>query len=213
VKSDCTNGGLVEGDCEGRWTCVEHACVWACYPASILKPWDESVGTADCSDAWQAGLSSCDRTPDNYVVVHKSAHNLALCNAGALVDNIYVGLGESGDKQWEGDHRTPEGTFYIARKIASSEYHRALLVSYPTVADADRGLAAGRISHAEYDQIARAQAACTEPPQNTALGGLVELHGGSGGVDWTWGCVAMSTRNIDRVYAALALGDTVIILP
>src|SRR5437867_13286330 len=104
-------------------------------------------------------LSPCDVTKGAYVVVHKSARNMALCSSGSLVANFSVGLGFSpvGDKEREGDGKTPEGVFYIARVIASSQYYKAFLVSYPDDADDDRGVTAGLISTPQHDAIYAAQ--------------------------------------------------------
>jgi hypothetical protein len=180
--------------------------------------WDPSVGDVDCAAAWgQAGegLSRCDTTKDDYVVVHKSARNMALCHEGIIVENFSKGLGFSpeGDKEQQGDGRTPEGVFYVPRLVPGSSYHKGLLISYPDVDDADHGLASGIIGPLTRRSVRIAQEACTEPPQDTALGGLVEIHGGGGGEDWTAGCMAVADDEGDRVFSALDVGDTVVVLP
>jgi len=180
--------------------------------------WDPSVGAADCAAAWgTAGekLSSCDKTRDNYVVVHKSKRNTALCKSGKLVKNYRVGLGftPSGAKQKEGDGKTPEGVFYIPRVIPDSGYHRALLLSYPTKDDATRGFAAGLISSYEKSDIAAAIDGCKEPPSDTSLGGLVEINGGGSKDDWTAGSIALEDADVDAVWSALSTNDTIVVLP
>ena len=188
-----------------------------CWPADGGR-WDSTVGAADCASAWGesgSALSPCDSTPDDYIVIHKSARNLALCKMGALVDNFSVGLGPepAGDKQVEGDGKTPEGVFYVASTIPVSSYHKAFLVSYPDRSDAARGYAAGIISADEKKSIENAQVACSEPPQYTTLGGMVEVHGGGGNVDWTLGCVAADNGAIDEIWSVLGRGDTIVVLP
>ena len=54
--------------------------------------WDPSVGAPGCTAAWNGGMSPCDTTPDDYIVIHKSARNLALCSAGSLVSNFQIGI-------------------------------------------------------------------------------------------------------------------------
>lgn len=168
---------------------------------------DLTGAAADCA-AW-AGQASAD-----FVVVTKSKRRMASCNGASLRDTFCVGLGSSPieDKEREGDRRTPEGVFYIPRKIPSSQYYKAFLISYPDSQDAARGLAAGLITQAEHDAIVAAQNARTEPPQNTALGGLIEIHGNGSGADWTWGCMATEDANIDALWPVLQVGDTVVIL-
>ena len=88
------------------------------------------------------------------------------------------------------------------------------MLSYPDVADATRGLQSGLITQSEYNAIASAQANRTEPPQNTNLGGLIEIHGqGGAGQDWTWGCIAVANSVIDILWPVLGLGDTIIVVP
>ena len=180
--------------------------------------WDPSVGANDCSAAWgTAGekLSPCDTVKDDYVVVHKSKRNVALCKSGKLVKNLRSGLGfaPSGAKQQQGDGKTPEGVFFVPRTLPNSSYYKAFLISYPSVEDATRGVAAGLITHAQQSQIASAHAACVEPPQDTNLGGDVELHGNGSSQDWTAGCVALDDANIDLLWSSIGVGDSIVVLP
>ena len=160
-------------------------------------------------------FSPCDSVPDDYIVVRKSARNMAFCHNGSLVSNFNVGLGFSpfGDKEWEGDGKTPEGVFYVTARIPASSYYKAFLVSYPDAGDAQRGLDEDRISAAQSNAILNAQATCGTPPQQTQLGGLIEVHGLGGGSDWTWGCVAIENTEIDALWAQLQDRDTIVILP
>jgi hypothetical protein len=186
-----------------------------CWPDTPEPVWDPSVGVGDCADAWSAGLSSCDTVPDDYVVVNKTNRNLALCNSGSHVANYNIGLGFAplGDKNQEGDGKTPEGVFYIPRLVPQSSYYKAFLLSYPDTADATRGLSDSLISQAQHDEIVAAQNNCTEPPQYTPLGGLIEIHGHGGGQDWTFGCIAVENTEVDALWDVLAVGDTIVVLP
>jgi murein L,D-transpeptidase YafK len=162
-----------------------------------------------------SGLSPCDTTKDDYIVVRKSARNLALCRSGMLVANFQAGLGfaPTGDKVQEGDGKTPEGVFYVASLVPNSSYYKAFLISYPDAADAARGLAAGLITQAQHTAITQAQANCTVPPQTTQLGSYLEVHGNGGTSDWTLGCVAIANTGIDQLWAALGVRDTIVVLP
>ncbi len=211
-------------DCASSTSCrqsegyVCHASYKICWPGVSSAPHDPSVGAADCASAWGtngSGLSGCDSVKDDYVVVRKSARNLALCNRGTLVSSFRVGLGFApvGDKEREGDGRTPEGVFYVAQLVPSSKYYKAFLISYPDKDDAVRGLNANLISQSEKNAIDSAQNACTTPPQTTGLGGYIEIHGEGSSHDWTWGCVALDNPNVDTLYATIGVRDTVVILP
>ena len=111
------------------------------------------------------------------------------------------------------DWRTPEGAFYVVRKNPRSQYHRAFVLNYPTASDADRGYRQGLISQRERDAIIRAEQNGQEPPMNTALGGLIEIHGhGTGGNDnWTQGCVAVKNLHMDLMWSLVDIGTPVYI--
>jgi hypothetical protein len=190
-----------------------------CWVDSAGGRWNPTVGATDCATAWSVGLSPCDTVPDDYIVVHKSARNMALCDSGSLVANWEVGLSSfapTGDKQEEGDGKTPEGVFYAAQKIPTSSYYKAYLISYPDSADADRGLSGGLIDQSEHDAITAAQEGCTTPPQTTQLGSYVEVHAGyadAGESDWTLGCVAINNGNMDVLWSVLDVNETIVIVP
>lgn len=180
--------------------------------------WDPSVGIADCAAAWgTAGekLSPCDTVKDDYVVVHKSKRNLALCKNGKLVMNLRTGLGfaPTGDKTKQGDGKTPEGVFYIPRLVPNSSYYKAFLLSYPSIEDAKRGATSGLITNNERLVIESAHAACVEPPQDTALGGEIEIHGNGSKADWTLGCVAVEDSGVDLLWGAIGVGDSIVVVP
>lgn len=186
---------------------------------SLLDPrWDPSVGDVDCAAAWgTAGekLHPCDKTKDDYVVIHKSKRNTALCKSGSLIKNFRSGLGfaPAGTKVQQSDGKTPEGVFYIPRLVPDSSYYKAFLLSYPTKEDATRGFTDGLIDATERDQILTANDTCKEPLQGTDLGGLVEIHGNGSDQDWTHGCIALEDDDVDVLWVALGVGDTIVVLP
>lgn len=145
-------------------------------------------------------MTSCDES--RRIVVHKAARKLDLRCGVDLVARYDVGLGfaPEGDKEREGDGRTPEGEYFITNKYVS-KYHRSLQLSYPNAADADRGLAVGQIDERQHASIRRAHASCKLPPQTTDLGSWLQIHGGGGTNDWTLGCVAMADDAIEAAYA------------
>jgi len=187
------------------------------YGIDVLPPvpWDDSVGAGECASVWPDGLSPCDEQPDEYLVVDKRARNLALCDRGGVVANYNIGLSyqPEGDKEHAEDVRTPEGTFYIAKVAGILSDYEGFEVSYPDAEDADRGLAEGLIDEADHADILAAQDECTEPPQDTALGGFIYVHDDGGGLDWTDGCVAVDDDVIVDLRRVLGIGDTVVILP
>jgi hypothetical protein len=217
---DAGGGTVCLRDCANDTSCRTgegYACSGDgyCWPDNAAPGWDPAVGGPGCAAVWPGGLSPCDVTPDDYVVVDKSARNLALCKKGSAVANFHVGLGFApiGQKQLEGDGKTPEGTFYVASLVPGSSFYKAFLVSYPGSAAATWGLLQGLITPAEKDSIDAAQKNCKVPPQDTALGSYIEIHGNGGSVDWTVGCVAVEDFEIDQLWAVLGQGDTIVIEP
>jgi murein L,D-transpeptidase YafK len=149
------------------------------------------------------------------IVVFKRQRRLELYSNGAVVRTYRVGLGLNpvDDKQREGDRATPEGEFYIFTRNPKSAYYLSLAISYPNIEDAERGLRAGLITRAQHNQIVSAIKKKAAPPQYTALGGLIYIHGNGAGSDWTWGCVALENEDIKELYSSVDIGTPVTIKP
>ena len=121
---------------------------------------------------------------------------------GQLLKVYHVCLGPQpiGPKHFRNDGKTPEGIYHIDSKNPKSLYHKALGVSYPSPEDTRYARAAGKPS-----------------------GGDIKIHGlpnGEGDLaeeysaqDWTLGCIALTDPEIDELYAHVAVGACVNILP
>ena len=149
------------------------------------------------------------------IVVLKSKRRLELYSDGALVRTYKVGLGLNPvpDKKRQGDRATPEGDFYIFTKNDKSAFYLSLGISYPNAEDAERGLRDGLISRGAHDAIVKAIKRKATPPQNTALGGDIYIHGNGAGSDWTWGCVALENGDVKELFDAVPVGTPVRIKP
>ncbi len=148
------------------------------------------------------------------IVIRKAARKLEIFDGKKLVKTYTVVLGFSskGDKEIEGDGRTPEGEFYVFTKNPESRFHLSLGLSYPSKDDAKRGLAAGLITKEEFDEIVKAIDAGSMPPQKTKLGGEIYIHGGGTASNWTDGCVGLKDEEISEIYAMIPVGTKVAIL-
>lgn len=148
------------------------------------------------------------------IIIRKSARKLEVFDGLKLVKTYTVVLGFSskGDKEVEGDGRTPEGEFYVFTKNPESRFHLSLGLSYPSKDDAERGLAAGLITNEENTAIVKAIDEGGMPPQKTKLGGEIYIHGGGTGNDWTDGCVALENEEISEIFAMIPVGTKVRIL-
>jgi murein L,D-transpeptidase YafK len=152
---------------------------------------------------------------DPKIVIKKKARVLEVYDGVDLIKSYTVVLGFTpvGDKEREGDGKTPEGEFYIFTKNAKSRFHLSVGLSYPSKDDAERGLKSGLITAAEREEIVRAIDAKKMPPQKTALGGEIYIHGGGIERDWTEGCIAMKNAEIEELYNAVPVGAKVAIVP
>jgi len=152
---------------------------------------------------------------DPRVVIRKKSRELSLYDGSKLLRRFPVVLGQnaSGDKEKEGDRKTPEGSFYICSRNGTSKYHKFMGLSYPAPPDAARGLKSKVITRSEHDAILDAHRKKECPPWKTALGGEVGIHGGGIDRDWTLGCIALTNEAVDELWAALKMGDPVVIEP
>lgn len=187
------------------------------------------VHRLDCSEAWcqvrteegRTGYVSASSLSNVWIRVSKEERHLYLYRGPELVEVVKadVGYNAFSDKERRGsevlrDHwRTPEGTFYVIRKNPDSQFYKALVLNYPTVRDAERGVEQGLISQEEYAAISRAQKQFRLPPMNTDLGGWIEIHGDGTGsaITWTQGCVAVSNQDMNELWPTVRVGTPVLI--
>ena len=149
---------------------------------------------------------------DCWIKIHKDERQLRLMKDRDVVQSYPIALGFNprDDKVRVKDGCTPEGRFYLCQMIREPVQRnrygaRCMLISYPNREDARRGLKDRIISRQEYLAIVRAIDKGAPPPQNTALGSSIRIHGGGSGPDWTLGCAALEDRDIVQLYDQLPL--------
>jgi len=149
------------------------------------------------------------------IEIVKSKRVLRLYIDGTLQNEyrIIVGFSPEGTKTVEGDGRTPEGEFYVCARNPESRYHRSLCISYPSPDDALRGLTRGLISPEEHDQILEAWDVGEMPPQKTALGGEIYIHGHGADRESTRGGIALADIDMEELFGLAEIGTPVSILP
>jgi len=152
---------------------------------------------------------------DPRLVVKKKERRLQIFDGEKLIKTytIVLGFTPQGDKKIEGDGKTPEGEFYVFVKNDQSNFYVSLGVSYPGIDDATRGLKEKLISKDEHDAIVKAVNEKQMPPQKTALGGEIYIHGGGTAEDWTDGCVALKNEEMKELFDAIPVGAIVKIEP
>jgi len=182
-----------------------------------------------CEDDWcrvrtedgRTGYVPAEDVSNVWLRVSKADRLLYLYRGPRLVETFKIDIGYNtfADKQRRGsrtkrDHwRTPEGTFYVIKKNPRSRFYKALVLNYPTVADAQRGRRQDLISQAEYKAIVEAQSNFRLPPMDTKLGGWIEIHGEGTGdsTNWTQGCVAVQNRVMNELWSQVPVGTPVLI--
>jgi murein L,D-transpeptidase YafK len=149
------------------------------------------------------------------VTVSKSDRLLLLTQNGEPLFRARVTLGREpiGAKQIAGDGRTPEGRYHICLVKEFGKYGRSLGLDYPNGADGQRGFSDGIIDNATLLAIQAAQAQGRRPPWGTALGGEIYLHEGATDSDWTEGCIALTSTDMERLFILRSQIEFVDILP
>jgi lipoprotein-anchoring transpeptidase ErfK/SrfK len=195
------------------------ALLAGCMPRPAEPPRADLPGLLD-AEISLADDPPCPRIA--HIEVRKRERRLvARCNPGpAVVMKVALGREPVGAKTSRGDHRTPEGTYVVSGPAQSTRFHRFIPIDYPSRRDADAALAAGAISATEHSRILARRAHDRPPPQDTALGGGLGLHGEgprwrgeSAEVDWTFGCIAVRDHEIDFLAQRVKVGTPVWIVP
>ena len=149
------------------------------------------------------------------IFVYKEKRRLYVMHSNVLVRDYPVGLGfhPTGDKEKEGDGRTPEGSFFVCVKKPNSRFQKSLGLSYPDKKHAERAFFAGVITPIEFRDILLAFENKATPPWNTVLGGQIFIHAGGAHKDWTEGCVALYNSDMDELFQIVSVGTPVSIRP
>ena len=135
-----------------------------------------------------------------YLLINKSNRELKvfLNNGEIKTFSISLGFEPLGKKIKKGDGKTPEGLYYIDKKIKDSSFYLALQISYPNPWDIRRAL-----------------------NLNTHPGGQIMIHGLPNKYydknfhnklnDWTQGCIAAENKEIGFLWKNINVGTPVFI--
>jgi murein L,D-transpeptidase YafK len=196
------------------WACIQPP---ALDPAAAPRP-----GTPVAEDLSDLAVPpACGRIDRIEVWKHERILR-AYCRSGGVVAmEIALGRNPEYRKLAVDDQRTPEGSYRVSEPPRASErFHLFIPLDYPARADAERALAEGRISLLDLARIDGAHDRGLPPPADTPLGGDIGLHGEgerwqgvSGVLDWTFGCVAVTDREIEFLAERVEPGVPVLIHP
>jgi murein L,D-transpeptidase YafK len=151
---------------------------------------------------WQGDLQAGEFPVADKVVVDKSSRKLHLLKSGVAFRTFEIALGirPVGDKQHEGDFKTPEGSYMLDARNPDSEFFLAIHVSYPN----------------QRDRV-EARAKGVDP------GGAIMIHGQPNDPtrseayyrtqDWTNGCIAVSNSDMIDIWLMTAENTPIEIRP
>lgn len=147
--------------------------------------------------------------------IEKSLRRLTVYAGGQEMLRCPIALGAQpvGPKQREGDGRTPEGVYYLCLIKEEGKYGRSLGLSYPNAADAQLAFEEGRIDERTLSNICLANEERRRPPWGSPMGGEIYIHEGGTQSDWTQGCIALESADMDRLFPLRDQIDEVHILP
>lgn len=150
-----------------------------------------------------ATLSGCSNKFRTYdgpevtrIVVLKEKRMMYLMHNEDVLESyeFELGFAPTGDKTIEGDGKTPEGAYRIDRKNPNSRFHLSIGMDYPRAKDRAEAAALGK-----------------------SPGGDIFIHGtpkrNRGQDDWTWGCIAVSNREMEEIYSMVNVGTTIWVYP
>jgi murein L,D-transpeptidase YafK len=142
------------------------------------------------------------------LLIEKSKHRLTLYHDLIPVKSYPVVFGTSpiGDKQREGDKRTPEGILTIQDLYPHPQWSKFLWLDYPNTQSWRKHFQAKM-----RDELA----------WHIPIGGEVGIHGVPAGTDimiddrinWTLGCPSLKNKDVDELYQWVQKGTVVEILP
>lgn len=134
------------------------------------------------------------------IVVDKSDRVMILFRGDteiARYADIKLGNAAMGHKRFEGDEKTPEGSYIINGRNPKSSYHLSLKLSYPNTVDKAYAKARGK-----------------------SAGGDIFIHGQPNwspmkrlSHDWTDGCIAVSNVEIEQLWKIVHDGTKIIVEP
>lgn len=142
------------------------------------------------------------------LLIDKSEYSLTVVKNCDTIKQYSVVFGGNpvDDKSRQGDKCTPEGTFGIRSKYIHKKWSRFIWIDYPN-----------EDSWKKFNQ-AKSQ---KKIPSNAKIGGEIGIHGVPKGyeyaikhrMNWTLGCISMTTHDICEVYDYVDSSTQVIITP
>jgi murein L,D-transpeptidase YafK len=189
----------------------------ACSPGIARPPWlDRLLGRAPARPPAPAvsvpvvDLDSVDlpwaEGEEYLIVVRRACRTLDVYRWGHLIRRYPAVFGRNpvGPKLYEGDLRTPAGFYTIIEKRHHDRWARFMLLDYPNATDAQR-----------YAEAIDAGELPDDTGRTPGIGGAIGIHGSdreelnARGIDWTLGCISLTSRDVTELDALVPVGTPV----
>lgn len=141
-----------------------------------------------------------------YFFIDKSDYQLTVMSDTIKLKcyNVVFGGNPKDDKLQQGDGCTPEGWFKIKAMYPHKKWSKFMWIDYPNVQSRKK------FNQAVAEQIISA---------STDIGGDVGIHGVPEGkdamiankVNWTLGCISLTNKDVNELYAVAKVGTRVFI--
>ena len=152
---------------------------------------------------YMPATSKAEKFQITQVIVEKAARKLFLMGGSTTLREYRIALGKNplGQKQQEGDSRTPEGDYILDWRNPASRFFRSLHVSYPTP-----------------EQLRTAKRSGIDPGGEIMIHGqpsswVERIHLGFDQFDWTDGCIAVENQDMLEIWSMVADGTPITIKP
>jgi murein L,D-transpeptidase YafK len=157
---------------------------------------------ANAVPALQGSARANDFPIDDKVVVEKGVRKLHLLKGGVAFRSFDIALGirPVGDKEQEGDFKTPEGSYLLDARNPDSEYFLAIHVSYPD----SRDRAEARVKGVDPGGAIMIHGQPNDPTRSEAYYRTQ---------DWTNGCIAVSNSDMIDIWLMTAENTPIEIRP
>lgn len=164
------------------------------YAVATSERWSASRDADTISD-WKVKLHHLAATlaQADYILVLKSERKMLIQRKGKTMKTFHINMGWApvGDKEREGDGKTPEGIYHLDIKYERRDkFYKSFWISYPNEND---------------KKIAKSK--------GLKPGSGVSIHGTTPGKtkakDWTAGCIALQNIDMDSLFAHVAEGTLI----
>lgn len=182
---------------------------------SIYPDYQSAVGTSTNTAGRTANLASRSVNTETVthsssftnkivdrVIVNKRAHQMILMKDGREVRKFWIALSDrpEGKKMFEGDRRTPEGTYILDYVKRRSSFYKAFHISYPNAQDIENAR--------KYDRRPGGMIMVHGQPNSKR-----EYHDSIQRTNWTNGCIALLNPDMDIFMSMVDEGTPITINP